>query len=88
MNFAVTSGEDAVGIGGPDEGFGIGICLFHETVDVDLEIENRAEHPAFDASPQELGEEAPVVQTRDGREHPQTRRSSSSSSSSSQQAAL
>jgi hypothetical protein len=38
--------------------FGIGICLFHEAVDGDLEIEDRAEHPAFEASPRELGEEA------------------------------
>jgi len=35
---AFDSGEDALWVGGPDEGFGIGVCLSDEAVDGDLQV--------------------------------------------------
>ena len=33
-------GEDAFGVGGPDEGFGIGVGLGHEAVDGELQVDD------------------------------------------------
>jgi hypothetical protein len=52
------SGEDAFWVGGPDEGFGIDVCLRDEAVDGDLQINDRSEHAALEALARELGEEA------------------------------
>jgi len=52
------SGEDAGGVGSPDEGFGVGIGFLDEAVDGGLQIDDRAEHAALQAPPGELGEEA------------------------------
>jgi hypothetical protein len=43
---AVDGGENALGIGGPDERLGLGIVLSDVAVDRRLEVHNRAEHPA------------------------------------------
>jgi hypothetical protein len=52
------SGEDTFWVGGPHEGFGIGICLCDKAVNRDLQINDRSEHAAFEAPTRELGEEA------------------------------
>ena len=52
------SGEHAFWVGGPDEGFGIEVCLGDEAVDGDLQINDRSEHAALEALARELGEEA------------------------------
>ena len=55
---AFDGGEDALRIGGPDEGFGIGVCLGDEAVDSDLQVNDGSEDAAFEATAGELGEEA------------------------------
>src|ERR1700681_2946607 len=55
---AFDSGEDAVWVGGPDEEFGIGVCLSDKAVDSDLEVNDGSEHAALEATARELGEEA------------------------------
>jgi len=52
------SGDDVIGIGGPDEGFGACVGLGEEALDGGVEIDERAEHTALQPSP-ELGEESP-----------------------------
>ena len=52
------SGEDAVGVCGPDEGFGVIVDFLDAAVDGGLEIDNRAEDAAAEAASGELGEEA------------------------------
>jgi hypothetical protein len=55
----VDSGEDAFWVGGPDEVFGIDVCLPDEAVDGrPAEINDRSEHAALEALARELGEEA------------------------------
>ena len=55
---APDSGDDFLGIGGPDEGFGLSIVFFQESIDRDLEIEDRAEHAALQSAFGKRGEEA------------------------------
>ena len=55
---AFDGGEDALRIGGPDEGFGIGVCLSDEAVDSGLQVNDGSEHAALEATAGELGEEA------------------------------
>ena len=55
---ASDGGDDFVGIGGPHEGFGIIVGLSQEAVDGGLEIDDRAEHAAFETPLGQLGEEA------------------------------
>jgi hypothetical protein len=55
---AFDSGEDALWIGGPFEGFGIGVCLGDEEVDGELQVNDGPEHASFEATARELGEEA------------------------------
>ena len=55
---AFHSGEDAAGIGGPDEGFWIGVCLGDEAIDGGFQIVHRSEDPALEAPTRECGEEA------------------------------
>ena len=55
---ASDGGDDLVGIGGPHEGLGVIVGLFEEAVDSGLEINDRAEDPAFEATSGQLGEEA------------------------------
>ena len=50
--------DDFIGIGGPHEGFGVIVGFLQEAVDGGLEIDNRAEDPAFEAAFGQLGEEA------------------------------
>ena len=54
---APDGGDDLVGIGGPDERFGIVIGLGEESPYSGLEIDERAEHAALEPSLAELGEE-------------------------------
>jgi hypothetical protein len=54
---ASDGGDDFIGICGPDEGFGIIVGFAEEAVDGGLEIDDRAEHAAFEAA-LGLGEEA------------------------------
>ena len=54
----VDGGEDAVGVGGPDEGLGIVVGLVDEAVDGGLEVDDGAEHAASEPAPGQLGEEA------------------------------
>ena len=51
------SGEDAGWLCGPDEGFGIGVCLGDEAIDGGLEIVDRPEYAALETPPGEFGEE-------------------------------
>src|SRR6202048_4645430 len=55
---AFDSGEDAFWVGGPDEGFGIGVCLSDKAVDSYLQVNDGSEHAALEATARELGEEA------------------------------
>src|SRR5271169_7084157 len=52
------SGEHAFWVGGPDEAFGIEVCLGDEAVDGGLQSNDRSEHAALEALAGELGEEA------------------------------
>ena len=51
-------GDDFVGICRPDEGLGITIDLFEESVDGGLEIDEQSEDTAFQAPLGQFGEEA------------------------------
>jgi hypothetical protein len=55
---AFDSGEDG-GIGGPDQGLWIGVCVGDEAIDGGLEIVDGSEDTALEAPKRELGEEAP-----------------------------
>ena len=55
---ALDSGEDTLWIGGPYEGFGIGVCLGDEAVDGELQVNDGSEHASLEATARELGEEA------------------------------
>jgi hypothetical protein len=50
--------DDGIGVGGPDEGFGIGIGFLQEAVDGGLEIDDAFEDAAFEPPSRQLGEEA------------------------------
>ena len=41
-------GEDAFGVGGPDEGFAIGVGLGHEAVDRELQFDDGLEDAALE----------------------------------------
>jgi hypothetical protein len=49
--------EDAVGVGGPDERLGVMVVRLDEAVDRSLQVDDRAEHPAPESPPGEIGEE-------------------------------
>lgn len=55
---ASDSGDDAVRIGGPDEGLRVGVVVGDEEVDGGLEIDHRAEDAALQPASGEPGEEA------------------------------
>jgi hypothetical protein len=55
---ASDSGDDLIGISGPDEGFWVVVSLRQEAIDCRLEVDNRAEHAALQPSPSQLGKEA------------------------------
>ena len=55
---ASDGGDEFIGIGGPHEGFGVIVGFLQEAVDGGLEIDNRAEDPAFEAAFGQFGEEA------------------------------
>ena len=55
---ASDGGDDLIGIGGPYEGFGVIVGFPEEAVDGGLEINDRAERTAFEATLAEFGEEA------------------------------
>ena len=55
---SLDGGENSVWIGGPDEGFGVGIGFLDEAVDGSLKVDNRAEDAALEAASGEFGEEA------------------------------
>ena len=57
MNPTGDLAEDGVGIGGPDEGFGLGIVVPDEAVDGSLELDDRMEHAALEPAAREPGEE-------------------------------
>ncbi len=52
------SGEDALWIGGPDEGFRIGIGICDEAVDGELQVDDGLEDAALETLAREFGEEA------------------------------
>jgi len=49
--------DNVVGVSGPDEGFGIIVCLGDEAVDGGLQVGNGSEYAALAATPGKLGEE-------------------------------
>lgn len=51
-------GDAAIGIGSPDEGFGIFVLLGEEAVDRGLQVDERMEHTAFEPPAGELGEKS------------------------------
>lgn len=55
---APDGGDDPIGIGGPGEGFRVGVLLGHKAVDGSLEVDQRVEGAAFQAPAGKLGEEA------------------------------
>ena len=55
---ASDSGEDAIGVGGPDEGLGVGIGFLDEAVDGGLKVDNGSEDATFEAASGQFGEEA------------------------------
>ena len=54
---AFDGGDDFVGIGGPDERLWVGILVDEEAVDSGLEVDQRMEHAAFQATSGEFGKE-------------------------------
>jgi hypothetical protein len=50
--------DDGIGVGGPEEGFGIVVGLAQEAVDGGLEIDDAFEDAAFEPTPGQLGKEA------------------------------
>ena len=58
-------GEDAFGVGGPDEGFGVGVGLGHEAVDRELQFDDGLEDAALEPLECELGEEALTALSQD-----------------------
>ena len=57
LNPAGDLAEDGAGIGGPDEGLGLGIVVLDEAVDRGLEVDDRAEHATLEPAAGEPGEE-------------------------------
>jgi hypothetical protein len=55
---AACGGDDPIGIGGPDEGFGAVVGFGEEAFDRGLEIDERSEHAALQPSPGQLGTSA------------------------------
>jgi hypothetical protein len=55
---ALDSGDDAITMGGPHEGFGIAIGLSEKAVDCGLKFDAGAEHTAFEPSSGRFREEA------------------------------
>ena len=55
---AFDGGDDPIGVGGPHEGLWVIVGFLEEAVDRGLEIDDRAEHAAFEAASGQLGEEA------------------------------
>jgi hypothetical protein len=55
---ASDGGDDLIGIGGPDEGFGVIVRLSKEAFDRALEIDEGSEDAALESSLAQLGEEA------------------------------
>jgi len=55
---SIYSGENAVWVCGPDEGFWLGICFLNEAVDGGLKIDDGPEDASFKSPLRELGEEA------------------------------
>jgi hypothetical protein len=55
---ASDGGDDLIGIGGPDEGFGVIVRLSNEAFDRALEIDEGSEDAALETSLAQLGEEA------------------------------
>ena len=55
---ASDGGDDFVGVGGPGEGFRVGVVLGEEAVDGGLEVDDGAEDAALQPPLCELGEEA------------------------------
>ena len=55
---AFDGGDDFVGIGGPSEGFWVGIGLGDEAIDGGLQIDDGAEDATLQSSLGQLGEEA------------------------------
>ena len=55
---AFDSCEDALWVGSPYEGFGIGVCFSDEAIDSDWQINDGSEHAALEATAGEFGEEA------------------------------
>jgi hypothetical protein len=51
---AFDSGEDALWVGGPDEGFGIGVCLSDKAVDSGLKVNDGSEHAALEATARDV----------------------------------
>lgn len=51
-------GDDGVGFGAPDEGFGVFVVPLDEAVDGGLEVDDGADHAVFQAAPAERGDEA------------------------------
>ena len=52
------SGDDFVGVGGPDEGFWLPVVLGEVAIDGGLEVDEGAEDTAFEATLRQFGEEA------------------------------
>ena len=52
---ASDGGDDFIGISGPDEGLGVIVGFPEEAVDGGLEVDDRAEHTAFEAALAEFG---------------------------------
>src|SRR5512132_1200965 len=55
---ALDGGDDAVWVGGPDERLRIAVGFGDEAMNGSLQLDDRAEHAALQASSGELGEEA------------------------------
>jgi hypothetical protein len=55
---ASDGGDDFIGVCGPDEGFRVVVGFGKKWVDGGLEIDERSEHTALQATLSQLGEEA------------------------------
>lgn len=54
----MTAAKTRLGSRGPDEGFGIGVCLGDEVVDGGLQVNDGSKHASLEATARELSEEA------------------------------
>ena len=62
---AFDSGQDVLWVGGPDEGFWIGVCVSDKAVDGDLEFNDGSEYASLEATARELAKKPSTALSQD-----------------------